>query len=136
MNIYLDIDGVLLTKEGKPANHLAEFLKYVTTNHDCYWLTTHCRNGGNRISVHLGNRVDPELLPYIEKIKPTNWDKYKTEAIDFSKDFRWFDDYIFEPEKNALQKHGSLNSCILVNLASFPEQLKTILVSLHSPKMA
>jgi|GEM_PF-3519797 len=35
MKIYLDIDGVLLTKHGEPAMGLLEFLKKVT-EHDCY----------------------------------------------------------------------------------------------------
>ena len=31
-NIYLDIDGVLLTKQGASAPHLVEFLDFVTSN--------------------------------------------------------------------------------------------------------
>jgi len=36
MNIYLDIDQVLITKDLKPVKHVYEFLKYVTDNHECY----------------------------------------------------------------------------------------------------
>ncbi|MDP3957737.1 MAG: hypothetical protein Q8Q10_04525 [bacterium] len=42
MKLYLDIDEVLLTRQGEPAEGLTEFLKFATENFDCYWLTTHC----------------------------------------------------------------------------------------------
>ncbi len=35
-NLYLDIDGVLLTKQGASAPHIVEFLKFATNNFDCY----------------------------------------------------------------------------------------------------
>ena len=42
-NIYLDIDGVVITKDGKQANYLEEFLEHIVSTYDCYWLTTHCK---------------------------------------------------------------------------------------------
>ena len=43
MNIYLDIDGVLLVDVGKPAHFANEFLQAVLKKYpdSTYWLTTH-----------------------------------------------------------------------------------------------
>lgn len=43
MNIYLDIDGVLITKNGQPAEYVEEFLEHIINKHNVFWLTTHCR---------------------------------------------------------------------------------------------
>jgi ribonucleotide monophosphatase NagD (HAD superfamily) len=39
MNVYLDIDGVLL-RDGKPTRYCFEFLGWVTEFHTPFWLTT------------------------------------------------------------------------------------------------
>jgi hypothetical protein len=71
MNIYIDIDGVLLhdslQNNGKPANHALEFLKAVTSKYHCYWLTTHCHGGENHVAEYLEKRF-PESKDYLEKI--------------------------------------------------------------------
>jgi hypothetical protein len=41
MNLYLDIEGVLLDR-GESANGLKEFIGFAVENFDCYWLSTHC----------------------------------------------------------------------------------------------
>ena len=41
---------------------------------------------------------------------------YKTEVIDFSTPFLWFDDTLLEGEKNELIKHNTLDRWIEVNL--------------------
>ena len=61
---------------------------------------------------------------------PTDWNALKTEAIDFTKDFRWFDDYIFEAEKEVLRKHGYENKFIQVDLINTPDQLKDLACTL------
>ena len=38
MNIYLDIDGVLLVNDNNLANHAHEFLEYITSRYPTYWL--------------------------------------------------------------------------------------------------
>ena len=48
MNIYIDIDGVLLTKKQELPNDSLEFIDFITKNYDCFWLTTHCRTGENK----------------------------------------------------------------------------------------
>lgn len=125
MNIYLDIDGVLIV-HGQLAAHAIEFLAEVTAKHKCYWLTTHCRGGENRASEYLLSMMPLEARGYIDKILPTDWNALKTDAIDFTQDFRWFDDYILEPEKEILRKNNSFDKLIQVDLKNNPDQLKNL----------
>jgi hypothetical protein len=129
MNIYIDIDGVLLhdslEKNGQPVNHALELLREATTKHNCFWLTTHCRGGENHVAEYLGKRF-PESKIYLNKIQPTNWNTWKTEAIDFSQDFRWLDDDVYEEEYRVLSKHDCRDKLILVDLRTNPDQLKEI----------
>lgn len=129
MNLYLDIDGVLI-KDGKPANGLQEFLVYATEHFDCYWLTTHCRSGGNRVVEHLKNTLPNELLSLTGKIKPKDWVTLKTEAIDFIQPFIWLDDYLMEAEKRVLEQNGCLENYIKIELQKTPNQLLDILKQL------
>lgn len=123
MNIYLDIDGVLLKKHGGPADNVLEFLKYITENFDCYWLTTHCRNGEDNCIEYLSDKLPKESLQYLEKIKPAYWDMLKTEGIDFSKDFRWFDDYLMKAEEKVLLDDNSYFYWYKVDLEKYPNSL-------------
>lgn len=127
MNIYLDIDGVILASEHQPAKHAKEFIKYFTDNYPVYWLTTHCKGDALYTINHLHRYFDLETLELLKKIKPTNWSYSKTEAIDYSQPFVWFDDYAFEFEKEQLNKHKALSSWIKVDLAKNVNHLKDIL---------
>lgn len=123
--LYLDIDGVLVS-EGRATEGMVEFLKFATENFDCYWLTTHCHGDAKPVFLYLVSRVPAEALPYIERIKPTTWGGWKTEAIDFSSPFYWIDDNLFEPEKRALITHDALASFIPIDLVKNPRQLLAI----------
>lgn len=126
MNIYLDIDGVLLTKEGKPAIGVEAFLKYLTENHECFWLTSHCQGDTKGAINHLDGRVSAQALEYAKRIKPTTFQTWKTDAIDFTKDFRWFDDYIFVKEKQALIQHDCEDKLVKVDLINNPSYLESV----------
>ena len=108
MNIYLDIDGVLLdTKEYKPMPYLKEFLTTVfdISNGEVYWLSTHTHNGDNTVPLNYFKPiVDSDIYLMLEKIKPSKWYSLKTEGIDLNSDFLWFDDVIFQAEYNVLEK--------------------------------
>ena len=131
MNIYLDIDGVLISDAiesyGQPSDYLLDFLKFITTRHDCYWLTTHCMNGENHVKEFLQKKLPPEAIQYVPLIQPVDWKEWKTEAIDFSKDFRWIDDDVYEQEKEILHQHNCEDKLIKVNLRENSQQLKDIL---------
>src|SRR3989344_4617184 len=92
MNIYLDIDGVILANDLQKAKHSEEFIKFLTDNHNVYWLTTHCKGDAEYTVNHISCYFDSKTIEIIKKIKPTNWQTKKTEAFDFNKPFLWFDE--------------------------------------------
>ncbi len=132
-NIYLDIDGVLLANENSAAIGADIFLRYVIKNYDVYWLTTHC-HGDATVPVkrfgHLFELKTRELLP---KIKATDWQEAKTEAIDFSNPFLWFDDDLYDDERTELLAHNVLDNWIQVKLSANPRQLKDIALNFPEP---
>jgi hypothetical protein len=119
MNIYLDIDGVLLdTKEYKQMPYLKEFLNTVfdISNNNVYWLSTHTKHGKNDIALyHLKEKLDRDIFEIIKGIKNTKWDTLKTEGIDLDSDFLWFDDVIFQSEYKVLEKINKEHCLIKVN---------------------
>ncbi len=133
MNVYLDIDGVLLANDLNAANHVHEFLKIVSENHQAYWLTTHCKGDASTAVKRLGLVFPPETMALIQDIRATNWDSAKTEAIDFSQPFLWFDDDLFSDELVELQKHDCYDNWIEVNLAKNPDQLADFVRSFPLP---
>lgn len=125
-NLYLDIDGVLLKKDGTPAEHLVSFLKYATENFNCFWLTTHCDGDTTAPFLYLVGKVPQEAVPYLEKIKPAKWRLWKTEGIDFTQDFIWLDDTPFEGERKSLEERGVPEKLIVIDLKSNPDQLQDL----------
>ncbi len=141
-NIYLDIDGVILLDDlenrGRGALHLGFFLSHLAYNQQqgnyrVNWLTTHCKDGSNKkIFEYLKNNnlhpYDYDLLKEM-KIQPTVWSEMKTEAIDFSEDFLWFDDDASLQEREVLYMHGAEHKLIEVNLRKDKNHLQAILHS-------
>lgn len=128
MNIYLDIDGVLLANEKHIANYAEEFIRNVVTRYPTYWLTTHCMDGDPTLAIeNVGRFCKPETLELLRKIIPTSWTIAKTEAIDFTKPFLWFDDDLYDDERIELTNHQALKSWVEVNLSNNPNQLRTLL---------
>ncbi len=135
VNIYLDIDGVLLANDLNPANHASEFIKYLLERYpdSTYWLTTHC-NGDAAVPVqHIGHLFDERTVNLLKMIKPTSWDLAKTRAIDFNQPFLWFDDDLFYEEKQDLKKHDALDNWIEVNLMKDENQLLKFITSFPLP---
>ncbi|MDO9231440.1 MAG: hypothetical protein Q7U36_03130 [bacterium] len=127
MNLYLDIDGVILTKEGQEAKHLFEFLDFATEKFDCYWLTTHCKGDGETALEYLEKKISTKSFDLLKKIEPTNWDLWKTEVINFDEDFLWLDDYIFDGEMEILKKNNASQKLIKIDLKNNPDQLLEII---------
>jgi hypothetical protein len=117
MNIYLDVDGVMLDKHLRPAQCLHEFVEYVTTHHDCYWATTHVTDGTTEhlFRVLTRQEVAPETLELLKQVKGTSWDMLKTEVIDFSQPFLWFEDMPTTGERATLKAHNAEDSLIWVD---------------------
>lgn len=131
--IYLDIDGVLLANEQHAANHADDFIRYIATNYPVYWLTTHCKGDAEVPVRHISHLFKPNTVELLHDIKPTVWQMAKTEAIDFSSPFLWFDDDLFDDERKDLMAHGALNNWIKVDLYDNPDELGKLLQSFPIP---
>jgi hypothetical protein len=134
MNVYLDIDGVLLANDLNEANHVHQFLEQVIKNsHEVYWLTTHCNGDAMTAVKRLRLVFKPETMALIQNIKPTTWETAKTRAIDFTKPFLWFDDDLFFEERQTLEANGALDNWIKVDLYKNPDQLNDFVRSFPVP---
>lgn len=132
-NIYLDIDGVILANEEYLSIGAEEFIKYAVENFDVYWLTTHCTESDATHAINYVMRAGTESLrPHLEKLIPTSWSEYKTEAIDFTKPFLWFDDDCYLGERQDLEKNNAFNSWVEVDLRNYPDQLQREIKLLES----
>ena len=130
MKLYLDIDGVLLgTVDGAPrlANGAGDFIDFVLGKFDCYWLTTHCKGSVEPVLSYLKPYSTDEFYSSIQKIKPTNFDVFKTEAINLTEPFIWIDDSPLSSEIEILDQHGKLNAWYEVNTYECPDDLLTCL---------
>lgn len=127
MNVYLDIDGVILANDKQKANFADEFLKYIVDNHEVYWLTTHCMGDANYTLNFLNRFFDRSTFEILKKIKPTNWKVNKTEAINFAEPFLWFEDQLFEEEVADLKSRNAFANWIEVDLSKNVNQLRDII---------
>lgn len=117
VNLYIDIDGVLLdTRHQSVPIGGCEFVEFIINNFHCYWLTTHCHGDCLPAISYLSFYYPPKMIDMLRRIAPTSWDTLKTEAIDFSKPFVWLDDYAFQAEKGILKIHDAEDCLVLLNL--------------------
>ncbi len=107
---------MLLTKQLTKPKYSIELIQYLTKNHQCFWLTTHCRGGENTTIQYLSQFYSKKELEYFKYILPTDWVDKKTEAIDFNSNFIWLEDYPFESEKLDLVKNKALKSLFVIDL--------------------
>ncbi len=135
MNIYLDIDGVLLANEKFHAHYAPEFLEYVLNKFpdSTYWLTTHCQGDSDVPIQHIGHLFDNKTVELLSKIKPTSWDMTKTSGIDFSKPFLWFDDDLLSGDKQDLLDNNAIDNWIEVDLRKDPDMLLKFIQSFPIP---
>jgi len=120
--LYLDIDGVVLGQVSRNdptivlAKYIKDFLEFCTSNFDCYWLTTHCKDdNSDNVIKYLSKYSDDLTLEYFQKIKPSKWTTLKTEAIELTSDFYWIDDAPLSVERDILNKHNKSKSLIQIN---------------------
>lgn len=128
MNIYLDIDGVLLINEKNSSPNADEFIQHVLKKYpdSTYWLTTHNWQGENRAKDVLAPHLKPETVALLDKIKPTEWDELKTDAINFEEDFLWFDDDLWPDELKVLEENNATGRFIMIDLIKTPDILKEL----------
>lgn len=129
MNIYLDIDGVLLINEDHASPHADEFLQHILQKYpdSTYWLTTHQWQGENRIDTVLAPKLRPETVKLLEKIKTTDWKELKTDGIDFIQDFLWFDDDLWPDELKVLEQNNATGRFVMIDLNNDPDMLQKLI---------
>lgn len=134
MNIYLNIDGVLISESGQAAFYADEFLNLIIKKWpgSIYWLTMQSRGGRFGSHEALKNVLKPATYARIRTIQPGAWRELKTDAIDFTKPFLWFDEHI-TPEENQILSRYQAEACFRqVNLRTDPHQLMDEIVLLRS----
>ena len=128
LNIYINIDGVLLTNDGTPAKHAEEFLRNVLAYYpySTYWLTEDCQGDAGIPMKRIGHLFNAETVELMKKIKPTSWNTLKTNAIDLTKPFYWFESKPSYEEIHTLVEHDVFHNLIKVDLLKGPDQLREI----------
>jgi hypothetical protein len=138
VNLYLDIDGVLLgkTDPASPkivlANHAQQFLDFALANFDCFWLTTHCKGDARPVLAYLRPYVPDDLMLLLAKIKPTTFDVLKTDAL--VGDFFWLDDSPLAIEITWLRERGLLDRWVQVDTRKRPNDLLAAMERLHNER--
>lgn len=119
------------------ANYADEFLQKVITENagNVYWLTTHQWLGENRAVERLSPFLKEETVQLLKDVKPTSWKEWKTEGIDFTRPFLWFDDDLYPTEEEALKAHDVLENHIKIDLYKDPDQLAKLVASFPIPKI-
>ena len=124
MTLYLDIDGVLLDYNTDTyAKGAIELIEYITSEFECYWLTTHCKGDTSPAIEYLTDYFPAETIEKLKTIKPTYWEDLKTEGINFDKNFIWLEDYPFQAELSVLEHFGVSDSIYKVDLRNENELL-------------
>ena len=120
MDVYLDIDGVLI-RDNRATPHCFEFLRWAVRFHRPHWLTTRDAHGEHdgilRAFRHaLGTpTLAPEIEALLLAVRPTRWHGSKVDAIVLWRDFIWIDDDPLLVEVEALRKRGLLDRLLIVN---------------------
>lgn len=137
MNIYLDVDGVLLQSDGTLARHADAFLNAIVRgNHQVHWLTTRCRDGDAAPLVEaLSRLLPPATAELLRSVRPTSWATSKLEAIDLARPFLWFDDQPLQFEIDELEECGLLDCWVKVDLVSDPDQLASASLRAREPDL-
>lgn len=135
MNLFIDIDGVLLGKathshEAQLANHAEYFLEFCLNHFDCYWLTTHCRGSIGTVIDYLRPHANEGVLKLIRRVQTTNFCTFKTEAL-FG-DFIWIDDQPTAYELQVLDEKGWLDRWYEVNTRKDMDELFKLIPLLES----
>lgn len=131
MNIYLDVDGVLI-RTASSKEDISNLVKYILSTYpeSTYWLTSFARQGNYGVKNILKNHFQSELLEeMMQKIKVAGWNRSKTEGIKLTEPFIWFDDNLGWQDKMVLNAHGLRQNHFLMDPQN-PEMAKKALARL------
>lgn len=134
MKLYLDIDGVLLDcNAATRARGACELIEYVTDEFDCYWLSSHCEGDTEQAIEYLSGYFPPDVIDKLQKVKPTFWEKLKTEGIDYDSNFIWLAHCPLHDEQQVLENFGASESLYCVDLRN-DDELENVLTYLKGIK--
>lgn len=69
--LYIDVDGVLLTKRlPEKAQGADLFIDFVTRNFECFWLTTHCKGNSLTAINYLKKYMGAHTMDLVTRLKP------------------------------------------------------------------
>ena len=127
MNIYLDINNVLISDKTATLG-ADELIAHLTSEYpdSVYWLSEYCHNGSNTAIEVLSPYLKSETVALLESIKPAYWKDLRTEAIDFSKNFRWIGNSLWPDEMKELEENNASGNFISVDATKDPEILHKI----------
>ena len=128
-DVYLDSEGVIFDKN-KPANYAREFLKYIVPNFNTYWMV---KNPQKTNIENLQLRFEPEIQLLLNRIKPTSWEVFRTEAIDLNRPFLWFGQSLNEPEREILDDYGLARNWVEVDFKKDENRLADFLLKFPRP---
>lgn len=123
MNIYLDINQVLLTNKNTLALHCDEFLESII-KYPTFWLTSDYGGKVDMALSHLLPLLNHEQRNLVTLIDRVPWDLSRTEAIDFREPFLWFTRAVDEFEISDLEVQNCVKNLILIDTDKEPEILK------------
>lgn len=123
MNIYLDINQVLLNSKNTLALHCDKFLGTII-KYPTFWLTADYGGKVDTALSHLLPLLNHEQRNLITMIDRVPWDLARTEAIDFSEPFLWFTRTVDEFERSDLEVQKCVKNLVLIDADKEPAILK------------
>ena len=106
----------MTARNTKAVSNAELFIDFLVTSFDCFWLTTHCKGDLKPTIQYLERFFDNATIELLKRIKATNWNTLKTEAIEFNSDFYWLDDCPFQSEIKILEEYGVKDRLLIVDL--------------------
>jgi hypothetical protein len=128
MNIYLNIESVLLVSGSTLANHADGFLRAVLAKYPdaTYWLTPNDEVSRDKTKTLLASQLKPETTALLDEVKVAQWSGTESEAVDFKQDFLWFGNELWPEDLKALERHEVVERFVLIDLDKNPDILQEL----------
>jgi hypothetical protein len=133
VNVFLDVDGVLLgCDRERPsrlalADHALDLLAFALARAEVYWLCPQGRGDARPVVDHLVQHTrasDRErLLALAATVRVANWRGLRTEALPADGNFVWLDDGPEPGELAILKGRGWLDRWVWVDTRESPDDL-------------
>ncbi|MCA9348006.1 hypothetical protein KC867_01195 [Candidatus Saccharibacteria bacterium] len=124
MNIYLDLENVLINKY-QLSDFGEVFLQQILTTcpYSTYYFVQKNQDTDVSIQQLVKYVTKRRTLEQITRLNPAIWSEAKTDAIDFHEPFLWYDSDIFSEEIEILTHYHASACYRQINLTKDPTQL-------------